>query len=366
MADLQLWTPHELFMLQQDDRLQPIPSYFLDTYFTETYFSDDKEILIGKLPIPYRRLAPFVLPTEQGKPIYSRRGETVKALTPAYIKPKDAVRPEEARNVLPSEVFRNGGQRPSLQQRFDSRVVDVTQFHLRAIKMQWAWMAARAFIDGKVVINYERDAGAAYPQVTVDFGRDSGQTITKSSGTYWSDPDYDIINDLTSWSNIMYAAQFGGHPAQIIVGTSVVPYLQRNKGILSLLSTQIRGGEGTSMERGIMSVNRELTKFMTISTLGQASIDIYSYKDQVENNDGSMVDILDPRDVLLIAPGATGVKAFGAIYDVEAMQGNSLPIDIFPKMWAEKDPGELYVMHQSAPLMIPLYPNRTLKARVLA
>ena len=71
-------------------------------------------------------------------------------------------------------------------------------------------------------------------------------------------------------------------------------------------------------------------------------------------------------DVLMLAPGATGVRAYGAIYDAEAMiEGVAAQTDIYSKMYTTQDPGELFLMNQSSPLPIPLYPNRTLKARVL-
>ena len=75
---------------------------------------------------------------------------------------------------------------------------------------------------------------------------------------------------------------------------------------------------------------------------------------------------MDPRDILLTTSGVTGVVAHGAILDDEALMAGLSSIDVFPKMWSEKDPGATYLMHQSAPLPIPLYPNRTFRARVLA
>lgn len=359
---LELWTSGELYQVLRDDRLDPLPSFFLDTFFTDTHFSSDKEILISELPTAYRTMAPYVLPSEQGKPIFKRKGERVKSLTPPYIKPKDAVRPEDARNVLPSEILLNGGQRPSLEERFDRRVVDVVNFHRRAIRMTEIWMAARAFIDGKVVVQYDRDQGAAYPEVTIDFGRNPNHTIILDT-TFWDDPDYDIIGDLTDWSNLMYQSPQGGRPRQLIIGSSVAPCIQKNKGIRELLSTQIRGGEDTKMKLGMLNIDEPMSYVATIGGVGQ-SIEIWTYKDQVENDNGSMVDILDPRDVVLVAPGARGVRAYGAIYDVAAM-AESTPIDIFPKMFKTDDPGEMFIMHQSSPLPIPLFPNRTLKARVL-
>lgn len=353
---LELWTSGDLYEVLTDDRLTPVPSFFLDTYFTEEFYSDDKEILLSELPADYRVMAPFVLPTEQGKPIYKAKGETVKSLTPPYIKPKDAVRPEDARNIRPSQIL--AGERPTLQQRFEQRIIDVTEFHVRAIRMTMAWMAARAFIDGKVTVKYDRDQGAAYPEVTIDFGRDAGHTVVLTT-SFWDDPDHPILDDIQSWAETMRQATRGGWPEAIYLGADVAPKFNRNKQVIAEMDTTVRGNS-VQVQTGVVRRDEPVTRLGTVG----AGIEVYVYKDEVENNDGTMVDLLDPKDVLLVAPGARGVKAYGAIYNVKAMS-ESTPIDIFPSMWPENDPSVIFLMHESSPLTIPLYPNRTFKATVL-
>lgn len=360
---IELWDSGELYDVLRDDRLDPVPSYFLDTYFRETFFSDDKRIMISELPAADRKLAPFVLPTEQGKPIFSEKQEAIKYFEPAYIKPKDVVRAVDSRRMRPSEIFRNMGERPSTQQRFETRVVEVMEYHKRAIRMRKAWMAARAFIDGKVLIKYERDQGAAHPEVLIDFGRDSNLNIVLDT-TFWDDPAYDIIGDLTEWSNLMYTTKYGGRPSTLLLGANVVPCIQKNTGIRALLSTQIRGGESTVMKLGMLNVDEPMSYVATIGGIGQ-SLELWTYRDQVQNDDDTMVELLDPNDVVMIAPGNRGVMAYGAIYDAEAFAEGRAQIDIFPKMWMTKDPGDVLIMNQSAPLAIPLTPNKVLKATVL-
>ena len=139
-----------------------------------------------------------------------------------------------------------------------------------------------------------------------------------------------------------------------------------NKGILALLNTQIRGGEGTVIERGMLNIDEPMSFVMRLGGIGQA-LEIWTYKDMVESaTTGVMVDILDPRDVVMVAPGATGVMAHGAIYNVKAFADGGIATDVFATMWYENDPGDAVMMHESSPLPIPLYPNRVLKARVLA
>lgn len=361
---IELWDSRDLYELRQDLRLDPVPDFFWRTFFATDYYSENDEIKFADLPIPHRKLAPFVMPTSQGKPIFERRGEAMNVIKTAYIKVKDAVRVVEARNVLPSQIFREGPGLPSLQQRFDQRVAEVVAYHNRAIDMQKAYMAARAFIDGELTITYHADQGVAHPEVTINFNRHASLEVALS-GTFWSAPSYDILGMLSNMSNTMYNVQYGGRPNMLIVGSEVAPFIGTNTGLKDLLDTNYRGGEGTSLTRGLMNIDRPLSYIGRIGGLN-GGLEVWTYKDTVEAPNGTQIDLLHPKDALLIAPGAGGVMAHGAIYDVDAFEGGMISADVFPKMWKTNDPGDMYVMHQSAPLAVNVYPNRVAKMRVLA
>lgn len=361
---LELWDSRDLYLLQQDLRLDPVPDYFWRTYFGTDYYSEDTSIKFAELPVPHRKLAPFVQPTSQGKPIFERKGETVKQFTPAYIKVKDAVRVMESRNILPSEIWREGGGGlPSLQSRFDRRVADITAYHLRAIQMRKAAMAAEAFINAKVTVNYFADQGEEYPEVTIDYGRDPSLNETLS-GTFIDDPDFDLLEMLGDLSNTMYNAKFGGRPVRWIVGSAVAPYVVKNKGLLELLDTNVRGSEDTSFKRGLFNVDDPMSFIGRIGGIGQG-LEIWTYKDVLESANGTYVDIFNPKAGLLIAPGAGGVMAHGAIYDIDAFEGGNISADVFPKMLKEGDPGDAFIMHQSSPLPVNIYPNKVSKQILL-
>lgn len=365
MADvIELWTPQELYALRQDERMNPLPSYFLDTFFSQTYFSEDQSIKFADLPEADRFLAPFVLPYEQGKPLDYRKGESIKSFTPPYIKLKNGVRPEDARIVRPSQVFRNNGM-PSLQERFNLRVAEVMEMHQRSIQVREIWMAVRAFVDGKVQIDYDRDQGASNPSVLLDFGRDAGHTVTLTTD-YWDDPDYPILDDVEAWMTTMYLANGGGSAAQLIVGAKVAPVFRKNKQVKDALDTNYRGNNSVQIDLGIMRTERPLNRIGQLTT----GLEILSYKDTIDIPNGSggktKIDLFNEKDVLLVAPGANGVRAYGAIYDTKAIKAGLANVDIFSKMFETEDPGEQFIMNQSSPLPIPLYPNRTFKARVLA
>jgi hypothetical protein len=361
---LELWTPRDLYALRQDDRYKAIPSYFLDTFFTQTHYSDDGAIRFADLPDSDRFLAPFVMPHEQGKPMQNAKSETISEITAPYIKLKNAVRPTDLKNVRPSEVFINAGRVPTVEEKYDLRVAEITEMHTRSIDVREAWMAARAFIDGKVQIDYDRDQGTDHPSVLLDFGRDSGQTITKSDD-YWSDPSTDILGDIEGWMRTMYLANRGGSAAQLIVGAQVAPNFRKNTGIKAALDTNYRGNDSVSILLGILRMEQPLTYIGQLAN----GLSVWAYKDTVDIPNGSggktRVDILNEKDVLLVAPGATGVRCYGAIWDDDAIAAGLANTRVFAKMFKENDPGVHFLMHQSSPLPVPLYPNRTLKARVL-
>lgn len=361
---IELWTPRSLYALRRDDRNDGTPGFF-DRFFTRDHFAEDGEVRFADLEEANRFLAPFVLPYEQGKPMDVSQGERVEAFRLPYIKLKSPVRPTEVKNLRPSEVFRNGGELPTLPERFDARTAELDNLHRNSIRNREAWMRARAIIDAKLHIQFERDQGAPHPDVELDFGRDPNLTVIKTGG-FWNDPDADILGDLETWMGRQYLAQGGGSSSQLIVGAQVAPLFRRNNGIKEMLDTRYRGNDDVVIRQGIMRVNQPLNYIGQLTT----GLEVWSYKDTFDiptaNGGKQRVDILNEKDILLLAPGVEGTHVRGPIYDVEAYESGLWMAEIFAKQWQTKDPGERWMMHQASYLPIPLYPNRTFRARVLA
>jgi hypothetical protein len=73
---------------------------------------------------------------------------------------------------------------------------------------------------------------------------------------------------------------------------------------------------------------------------------------------------MSAKDVVLTGPNVMGFCCFGAIQDVNAQ---FQPLPIFPRNFIPNgDPAIENILTQSAPLMVPINPNATLKATVLA
>lgn len=363
---LTIFSQRELAEIRRDTRLENPTDWFRRTYFGATpFFSDNKEIAFAKIA-GTRQMAPFAQPSHMGKPIERHLGLSVDTFTPAYIKLLNAVRPEDATSLTPEEVLT--GERLDMQTRFDLRTTEVSELHLTSIYRTWDWMCARAVIDGAVTVKYDQEQGMPNPEVTISFGRDANLTVAYSGGIDWSSASHDILGDLSDWINLGRAAQFGGSFNNLILGANVVAPFMANNQIKDLLDTNYRGGEGTSFQRGLvvtgMGDDNNTPVYMgRIGGTGGA-LDVWTYRDQQLTDTGSTVEMLNPDDIFMSAPGVNGLMAFGAIYDVQASAAG-IRTDIFQKQYEVPNPSAINMLTQSAPLPIPRFPNRTFKATVL-
>lgn len=324
----------------------PVPSYWRDLFFTSQITFTDEYIDFEKL-VEGRKLAPFVAPLNQGRPVYTE-SSTVTRLKPAYIKAKDVLDPARVIRKRPGELA--GNQNVTPLARKNALIADILRTQREAIERRLEWMSARAIIDGQVTIS-----GEGYPERLVNFNRASNHTVTLSGGAVWSTSS-DIIADLNAWRKRVRNAQFGGVTNRLTVGADAWDVMSRNAGIKDQLDTQVRGTKA--------NINTGLRAGENVEYVGDlGGLDVYVYSDYYQDESGSSVPIMSSKDVVLTGPNVMGVAAYGAILDTGA-QLQAYPM--YPKQWDEQDPSVTQVMTQSAPLMVPVNPNNTLKATVLA
>jgi hypothetical protein len=248
----------------------------------------------------------------------------------------------------------NTGAPMSPQQRYLAIVADIAKQHRNSIERRWEWLAAQAVQFGTVTLEDE-----AYPKTVVDFERDSDHSITLGNGARWGDNGVSIIRNIESWKSTVRQAKFGGPTDRLTVGSTAWEKMRDDDEIRELLKLDNRPyNNGVDINIGI----REGLDVEYVGTLS-GTTQVWVYSDYYEDPDGSVVPFMDPRDVVLTGPNIRGVRCFGAIQD-HAAQLQSL--EMFPKMWSEHDPSVTFVMTQSAPLMVPVNPNASLRARVVA
>lgn len=350
--DFPIYTSRDLYAIMYDRRLEAPSNFFLNNFFPNTHTSDREEIIFEKISST-RRLAPFVRPVNVGQPMFKREGSNVEMFKPAYIKPKDAVRPADHLSRQPGDLFTATPRTPL--QNYNAEVARIAIKHRDGIQRTWEWLAAQAALYAKVTIKYSDSE-----VVEIDFSRAANHTVVKAAN-FWDDTDTDILEDIQTWSDRMAVAAFGGIPSRLICGVDAAKALRKNDKVLKQMDKTVRGNS-VEVKTGLLFPDSVEAKLRYIGTLGEG-LEAWVYNDFYEDNAGASVPFMNSKDVLLASPNQDGFKAFGAILDEDA---SLQPLDIFTKMWTEKDPSGRLIMSQSAPLMIPVNPNRTLRARVLA
>lgn len=297
-----------------------------------------------------RKLAPLVVPTVQGRAVYSE-ASSVTRIKPAYVKPKDAVSPGRVIKRRPGEnLFAPNQMSP--QARYNAIIGDILRVHRQTIDRREEWMAARAIIDGKLTLE-----GPDYPTRLVDFQRAANHTVTLASGSRWGDSGVKPMADIQTWVDRVRRAQFGGPVNRLTVGAEVLPVLLADADVQKQLDTQLRGSNA-DLNTGLRS--GEYVEY--IGRLGP-NLELWVNSDFYEDpTTGTATPFLDPKTVTLTGPNVMGVRCFGAILDEKA---GFNAMSVFPKMWSQEDPSATFVMSQSAPMTVPVNPNNTLSAKVL-
>ena len=323
-----------------------LPGFWLN-FVTRVYNSEVAEIHFDRVTGLARKVAPYVMPTVAGK-VQRHGGFQTEKFTPAYVKISDTIDPSRTLSRRPGEPY-GGMMSPS--QRRDALLAEYLQEQRDAIERRWNLMAAEVMQNGTLVI-----AGDDYPTTTIDFGRAANQTVTLLAGSRWTDSGVSALDNLEDWS---VRVQDGcNYPVtDVVMGTSAWRAFRKNGELKELLDLS-RGGESLG---GLDILPGSGNPLQYKGTDGTKQY--WVYRESYDISETQSVEIMDPRDVLLIAADGLGlVQAFGAILDVDVLQ----PLPIFTKSWVENEPSARKLLSQSSPLMIPSRPNATMRARVVA
>lgn len=336
-------------------REQESPSdYWLSLAFNSQMTFDTEWIEFEKVTTQ-RKLAPLVVPMAQGKPIYTEASHMAR-VKPAYVKPKDPVSLSRILKRRPGNLG-TGTPGGTPQSRYNAIVADIMREHREAIERRWEWMASEAVQHGSIVLEDD-----SYPETTVDFNRNAAHDVTLGVGVRWGDSGVSILSDIEAWRTLVLKAKFGGPTNRLTIGADVWAVMREDEEIRELLKADSFRLNRNGMDLNLGLRDPQDDKAQMVGRLS-GTLEVWIYSDYYQDENGNVVNFMDPRDIVLTGPNIRGVRCFGAILDSDA---NFQPLPIFPKMWKNQDPSVTYCMTQSAPLMVPVNPNNSFRARVLA
>lgn len=349
MPELPMWGTVETVAIQSDTRMAPPDGFWL-RFYPRIVTSTAEVILFDQLPVRDRRLAPFVAPNVQGR-IMRQRGRPMASFKPAYVKPKHSVTPDRAIPRRPGEPLLGN---LTLEQRWNAIIADCLRDERESIERRWDWMACQATVYGYVDVY-----GEDYPRVRVDFNRDPALTFILSGAAAWNQTTATPLEDINVARETAFA-KGGSSVNDLVFGLTAWGNFTKRVNLKDLMSRDNRGSNSTMNTTGLRSGEPFEYQGRIEGPNGGGFIDLWTYSNEYEDEDGVMVPFMDPRDVVGIGSNFQGVRAFGAIMDKRSLQA----VPMFPKVWdADEDPSGTFTMTQSAPLMVPGNPNNSFRIR---
>lgn len=359
-APYELWNTRRSLGVMRE--VEPAFTYWQDIGFGYQLNSTSEWIDFEKLPIVGRKLAPFVRPLGSGKPLYNDSARAFR-FKPAYTKVKeviDPLMPLVKRPGIDASMLDEVSMDPN--RRRDLIRAAMTVQAVNAIERRREWMAAKAIIDGRYTVS-----GEEYPAVLIDFLRAANHTVVLGAGNRWGDTGISIFDSIQVLADRMFNAEFGGFPTRLTITPKVWNVMRKDEEFMKHMDRQLRG-EAATITRGLISADKVIkVGEMMVGGSSGANIEIWLYRDTyLDETTGLEVPFLEDGAVVLTGSRdrIQGYRCFGAIIDPYARYQ---ALEIFPRNWMEQgDPAVEYMLWQSAPLMVPVNPNATLKAIVVA
>lgn len=341
-----LVTLDEVFRTQK----VPTPPFWLN-YFTRQINFDTPEIMFDKVMGDDRGLAPFCLPTAQGRP-QKLDGYGTVSFAPAYVKINDVVNPGMHVERLPGEA---PGGTLSIAQRREAVIAELLRKQRIKFNNRLEWLAARAIIDAEVIIK-----GEDYPETLVDFRRDAALTEVLVGAAKWDTATGDPMATL---KNLRMAVNgiSGARIVKHVFGAEAWDLFNQRVDVKDLMDTRY-GGLETRVTR--MSDGYDGQEYMgrIAGINGAGAIDVWvDTSKYLDPDTGAEAFFLDQTTVVGVSEQVQGVRCFGAIMDKRA---GYRALDFFFKNYDIENPSVEYLLAQSAPLMVPKNPNATFSVKV--
>lgn len=357
----ELWTSRKSLGLMRDVKRE---DFWFDQFFSQQLLSQDEYIDFEKLPIMKRKLAPFVLPLGRGRGVWedSQRSYRFK---PAYSIVEETIDPLMPLSFQPGlgesvfEIMNDPMRKLDLIRA--AMLAQMTKAHER----RWEWMRAQAIINGQYIVS-----GPDYPATTVAFGRDSANTITLTGGNRWGDSGVSIVSFINTVVDQMNNQEFSGIPTKITMGGGVASVIRNDAEVLSHMDRFVDGGT-IRVDRGVVAgapYGGKVYKFGELQIGGASGqrIELWVNNEVYIDDSGTSQRYVANNQAIFTADPSMimGYQCFGRIVDRDA-QYQAIPL--FPKsFFVGEDVKSEHMSIKSAPLMVPINPNATLKATVIA
>lgn len=332
--------------------LRTMPKLFL-TLFPEMVQSDKEEILFDVEKTTRPRITPFVHPLAKGK-VVEGKGYSTKSVKPAYLKDVRVHYPHQNLKRRAGEAL---GGSLTVQQRMLAAISSDMQDQMDMFGNRLEAMAAEAVIHGTQTIK-----GEGFDEL-VDFQRSAASKTALTSTDAWDHADMTVDKMFKKLEDIAedFRDRTGSVPDFFLAdpkawGLMRDKLLASDKGGAKYLDKNNRAFDRVSVD-----LTPSLAGQMGLQAKGSfGDIPIFTFQSEyMDPEDGQMKKIMPDNTVLMIARSRLiGVRHFGAIQSIDENDNIiTNPMEYFASSWTERNPARRMLQLESAPLMVPYYPN---------
>lgn len=346
-----------LTLLQAVNQTTPVTSFLKDRYFptndaTDIFNTD--EVLV-EFKEGNKKLAPFVSPRKNGMTIF-REGYNVHGYSPANIAPKRPLYIDDLKKKGFGEALFSG---LTPEQRQLALVLsDISEMDTMITRREEA-MAAETMLTNGCIMRHYADKGDEYEEKEIRFYDETQNPAIYTPSTPWSSPTADIIGDL--YQMIIFLTSKGNAATDVILGSAVAKVFMNNEEIQKLLDIRnVNIGYVAPME-----LPTGAAQLAHIIIMGHA-VDILTYDQTYENDNGVDTPYI-PTDKVIVTAPAAGRTAYGAVTQLEQMDGNfhTYAGKRVPHYVADASNNTRSITTTARPLLMPNKKNPWIAADVL-
>lgn len=334
------------------------PTTFLrDRYFPTNEVTDvfsTNDVLV-EYKNGSRKLAPFVAPRKGGVTIL-RNGSYMERYTPPRIAPKRGLTLDDIKQRGFGEALFT--QLTPEQRQLVMIMNDIKELDETITRREEVMAAETMITNGCIMKHIADDINLTY-DMEIRFYSESTNPSKYTPATKWGQAGAKIIDDINAMIKMLTT---NGLPAtDLIISGDVVPIILNDETIQKMLDIRYYNMgmvEPIELPNGASRIAR-------INVYGRM-IDIISYDETYENEEGEIVPYIPSGTVILTAPAA-GRRVYGAVNQVEQFDGNihTYPAARVPKYVSDANQNTRTLTLTSCPLLIPNHKNPWVVANVI-
>lgn len=322
-------------------------TFILDLMFPFTMEFDTEQVLWDEVA-DSRKMATFTPPNMRANRNQAQ-GFTTKSVTAPYIKEDGPVKPGRALKRRAGETMLG---ELSAEERLALLTLDDLLEYERKILRRKEWMACNLLQNGSVTLSGTNYDG----NITLDYNRDAALSITLTGVDRWGEAGVSVLDDIEDWA-ILVQEKCGVAPRIVIMAGSAWRLARQDTEFRESLDNR-RGGEASDSVQLGPVVPEDVSHARYVGHSGD--FEFWVYEQTVQDDAGSSISLMPTNTVWMVSQAYEGVQAHGAIQTVDSM----VPMAMFPRVYPERNPDALIAEIQSAPVLIPMRPNATLRATV--